>query len=68
MCSGGGSAPKPPAPPPAVNQAPDEIANAVDSNAAIRKKQKKGTKSLRRASTGVQAAGESAGSGLTISN
>lgn len=58
--------PKPPAPPPPPNAAPDEIANAVDSNAEQRKKKRRGSKQLRRGSSGVQSSGTEAGSGLTI--
>jgi hypothetical protein len=58
--------PKPPAPAPAPNQAPEEIENAVDSTAEMRKKKRKGSKQLRRGSSGVQASGGAAGQGLTI--
>lgn len=66
MCMSKPDIPKPPAPAPAPNQAPDEIENAVDSNAEMRKKKRTGSKQLRRGSSGVQAAGSSAGAGLTI--
>ena len=58
-------APKPPAPAPTPNQAPDEIENAVDSTATQMKKKRLGKKKLRRGS-GVQVASSSKGSGLTI--
>jgi len=58
-------APKPSAPPPAPNQAPDEIENAVDSNATQMKKKRMGRKKLRRGA-GMQVASSSQGSGLTI--
>ena len=69
MCMSTPKAPKPPAPPPPPNAAPDEIENAVDSNAEQRKKKRTGAKQLRRGSTGVQTGGTettSTGSGLTI--
>lgn len=68
MCIPKPDIPKPPPPPPAPNQAPDEIENAVDSNAEIRKKKRKGSKQLRRGSSGVQASGGAAGQGLTINS
>ncbi len=58
-------APKPPAPPPKPNEAPDEIGNAVDSNATQMKKKRMGKKKLRRGAD-VQVASSSQGSGLTI--
>lgn len=58
-------APKPPAPAPRPNQAPDEIENAVDSTAEQRKKKRMGKKKLRRGA-GMQVASSSQGSGLTI--
>jgi hypothetical protein len=58
--------PSPPPAPPMANQAPDEIANAVDSNAERRKKKRIGSKQLSRGSSGVQSAASSAGAGLTI--
>tara|TARA_R110002096_G_scaffold370836_1_gene564271 strand:+ start:14303 stop:14509 length:207 start_codon:yes stop_codon:yes gene_type:complete len=58
-------APKPTAPPPAPNQAPDEIENAVDSNATQLNKNRMGKKKLRRGA-GMQVASSSQGSGLTI--
>jgi len=67
MCMSSPDIPKPPPTPPAPNLAPDEIANAVDSNAEMRKKKRKGSKQLRRGSSGVQAGGV-AGSGLTINS
>lgn len=66
MCMSKPDIPKPPSPAPAPNQAPEEIENAVDSNAEIRKKKRKGTKQLRRGSSGVQAAESASGAGLTI--
>ena len=58
-------APKPPPPPPTPNQAPDEIDNAVDSNATQMKKKRLGKKKLRRGAD-VQVASSSKGSGLKI--
>ena len=58
-------APKPPAPPPAPNPAPDEIENAVGSNATQMKKKRLGKRNLRRGA-GMQVASSSQGSGLTI--
>ena len=58
-------APKPTAPPPAPNQAPDEIENAVDSSATQLNKNRMGKKKLRRGA-GMQVASSSQGSGLTI--
>lgn len=66
MCMSSPDIPSPPPPPPMANQAPDEIANAVDSNAEQRKKKRKGSKQLSRGSSGVQSAASSAGAGLTI--
>ena len=66
MCMSKPDIPKPPAPAPAPLQAPDEIENAVDSNAEIRKKKRKGTKQLRRGSSGVQSTESASGAGLTI--
>ncbi len=66
MCMSKPDIPKPPPPAPAPNQAPEEIANAVDSNAEMRKKKRKGTKQLRRGSSGTQIAQAASGTGLTI--
>lgn len=68
MCMSSPDIPSPPPAPPKANQAPDEIANAVDSNAERRKKKRKGSKQLSRGNSGVQASGVSAGQGLTINN
>jgi len=54
MCMKTPKAPKPPAPPPPAAQAPDEIENAVDSNAEQQKKRRKGKKQLRRNTSGLQ--------------
>ena len=54
MCLKTPAAPKPPAPPPPAAQAPDEIENAVDSNAEQQKKRRKGKKQLRRNASGLQ--------------
>lgn len=58
-------APKPSAQPPAPNQAPDEIENAVDSNATQMRKNRLGKRKLRRGA-GMQVASSSQGSGLKI--
>ena len=58
-------APPPTKAPPAPNQAPDEIENAVDSNATQMNKKRLGKKKLRRGA-GVQVASSSQGSGLKI--
>jgi hypothetical protein len=67
------SAPKPPppkptiAPPPPPEAAPSELGDAVDSNAAMRKKKRSGAKaSLGRGKTGTQVYGGASGSGLKI--
>ena len=69
MCMSKPDIPDTPPPAPAANQAPEEIANAVDSNASRRKKRRSGTKQLRRGVSGVQAGGKAAGvSSLTINS
>lgn len=66
MCMSKPDVPKPAAMAPPPNPAPEEIANAVDSNAEMRKKKRKGTKQLRRGGSGVQSSGSAAGQSLTI--
>ncbi len=46
--------PKPIAAPPAPEAAPEEIDNAVDSNAEQQKKKRRGKKQLRRGASGLQ--------------
>ncbi len=61
--------PDTPPPAPAANQAPEEIENAVDSNAEQRKKKRTGSKQLRRGASGIQSSGKAAGiSALTINS
>jgi len=68
MCvgGGGGSAPTPPAPPPAPNRPPEEIENAVDSEAVVRNKRRVGTKKLRRGKIAQAVTATTSGTGLTI--
>lgn len=69
MCMSKPDIPDPIPPAPAANQAPEEIENAVDSNAEQRKKKRTGTKQLRRGASGVQSSGKAAGvSALTINS
>ena len=67
------STPKPPPPKPSVKAppppqaAPSELENAVDSNATMLKKKKKGAKgAFGTTSSGTQYSGGASGSGLTI--
>ena len=54
------------APPPPPEEAPSELADAVDTNANTLKKKKKGAKGAFAANTGVNT--NSSGSGLTINS
>lgn len=67
------STPKPPPPKPSVKAppppqaAPSELENAVDSNATMLKKKKKGAKgAFGTTASGTQYSGGASGSGLTI--
>lgn len=54
------------APPPPPEAAPEELEDAVDSNATMIRKKRSGSKQLRRTNTGTNYKGNASGAGLTI--